>query len=114
MGLCRLCIAADPYFRMPVFLWNTPDWKTGLSWSIKECVKKVDGKPEPAFVLYVNGEDREGYEQFGEQIGTILEKDIPVFLKELGQEISDRGCKYDEWYAAHADRFKEIAAPYIE
>lgn len=77
-------------------------------------VKKVDGKPEPAFVLYVNGEDREGYEQFGEQIGTILEKDIPVFLKELGQEISDRGCKYDEWYAAHADRFKEIAAPYIE
>ena len=77
-------------------------------------VKKVDGKPESAFVLYVNGEDREGYEQFGEQIGTILEKDIPVFLKELGQEISDRGCKYDEWYAAHADRFKEIAAPYIE
>ena len=76
-------------------------------------VKKVEGKTEPAFVLYVNGEEEEGGERFGEQIGTILERDIPTFLKALGQEISDSGCKYDEWYAEHADRFKEIAAPYV-
>ena len=76
-------------------------------------VKKVEGKTEPAFVLYVNGEEEEGGERYGEQIGTILERDIPTFLKALGQEISDSGCKYDEWYAEHADRFKEIAAPYV-
>lgn len=76
-------------------------------------MKKVDGKPEPAFVLYVNGQDKEGTERFGEQIGTILEKDIPVFLKELGQEITVCGEKFDTWYEGHADRFKEIAAAYI-
>ena len=76
-------------------------------------VKKVDGKPQPAFVLCVNGNDEEGNERFGEQIGTILESDIPAFLKELGSEIAKSGLKYDEWYEAHADRFKEIAAPYV-
>lgn len=75
-------------------------------------VKKVDGKPQSAFVLTVNGEDEEGNERFGEQIGTILETEIPMFLKELGQEISDAGLTYEEWYAKHADRVKELAAKY--
>ena len=75
-------------------------------------VKKVDGKPQSAFVLTVNGEDEEGRERFGEQIGTILETEIPMFLKELGQEISDAGLTYEEWYAKHADRVKELAAKY--
>ncbi len=79
---------------------------------LRGAVKKVDGKPEPAFVLTVNGNDREGGERFGEQIGTLTEAEIPLFLKELGKEISDAGMKFDPWYEKHADRFKEIAAPY--
>ena len=76
-------------------------------------MKKVEGKPKPAFVLTVNGSDKEGKERFGEQIGTVTEAEIPVFLKELGKEISDAGMKFDEWYENHADRFKELAEPYV-
>lgn len=77
-------------------------------------VKKSEGVMQPAFVLTVNGEDAEGKERFGEQVGIILESDIPDFLKELGAEISQSGLLYDEWYESHAKRFIEIAKPYIE
>lgn len=76
---------------------------------LRGAVKKVDGKTQPAFVLTVNGNDEEGKERFGEQVGTITEAEIPVFFEELGKEISDAGMKFDEWYEVHADRFKEIA-----
>jgi len=76
-------------------------------------MKKVDGKPVSAFVLYVNGDDSQGCEQFGEQIGTILESEIPSFLKDLGTAISESGMDFDTWYGGNADKFKEIAAPYI-
>ena len=77
-------------------------------------VKKADGAMQPAFVLTVNGEDEEGRERFGEQIGTILESEIPAFLKELGTEIAKSGLKFDKWYEGYADRFVEIAKPYVE
>lgn len=76
-------------------------------------MKKVDGKPVSAFLLYVNGSDAQGREQFGELIGTILESEIPSFLKELGTAISESGMDFDTWYERNADKFKEIAAPYV-
>lgn len=76
-------------------------------------VKKADGAMQPAFVLTVNGEDSQGAERFGKQVGTILEKDIPSFLKELGSEIAASGMNFDKWYENHASRFDEIAAPYV-
>lgn len=77
-------------------------------------VKKADGAMQPAFVLTVNGEDSQGAECFGKQVGTILESDIPVFLKELGTEIAASGMNFEKWYENHASRFDEIAAPYAE
>lgn len=77
-------------------------------------VKRVDNKPQPAFVLVVNGKEEEGQEQFGEQLGTILESDIPKFLKELGDEIAAAGTTFDVWYEGHEDRLREIAASYTD
>lgn len=76
-------------------------------------MKKADGKSLPAFIMYVDGQDAEGSERFGEQIGTILETDIPLFLQELGREIEKEGKTFETWYAESPDRFKEIAAPYV-
>lgn len=78
------------------------------------AMKKVDGKPQPAFIMTVNGNDEEGRERFGEEVGTITEAEIPVFLKELGKEISDAGMTFEVWYEGHADRFAEIAAPFVQ
>ena len=76
-------------------------------------VKKVDGKPESGFVLFVNGLEGQNVAQFGEQIGTIAEAQIPKFMEELGKVIQESGMKFDEWYAENEDKFKEIAAPYV-
>lgn len=76
-------------------------------------MKKVDGKPESAFVLSVNGMEGQNNAQFGEQIGTILETKISDFMKDLGTVIQKSGLKFDEWYVENKDTFKEIAAPYV-
>jgi ferredoxin-nitrite reductase len=75
--------------------------------------KKVDGQSEPAFLLCVNGKEEERQERFGEQLGTILEKDIPPFLKALGEEIAGAGMKFEEWYQKYPERLKEIAAAFL-
>lgn len=76
-------------------------------------MKKVNGNPEPAFVLSVNGLEGQNNAQFGEQIGTILETEIPNFMRDLGAAIQESGLKFDEWYLENEDKFKEIAAPYV-
>ena len=76
-------------------------------------MKKVDGKPESAFILSVNGLEGQNDARFGEQIGAILETEIPKFMEELGTEIQASGLKFDEWYAENEEKFKEIAAPYV-
>lgn len=75
--------------------------------------RRVDGKPSSAFVLFVNGREEQGSACFGEEIGTILESDIPVFLKELGRVISEAGMDFETWYEDHKESFREIAAPYL-
>lgn len=78
------------------------------------AVKKAEGKSEPAYVLWVNGREEEGKEQFGEEMGAIPEREIPAFLEELGREIANAGMTFDEWYPGKAGRFREIAEKYTK
>ncbi len=50
-------------------------------------VKLVDKKPMPAYMLYAGGCDAQGAEQFGQELGMMLEQDIPAFLAELGRAV---------------------------
>lgn len=75
-------------------------------------MKKVDGKPVSAFVLYVNGKEGEPA-QFGEQLGTILEEEIPAFMKALGEKVSASGKDFETWYAENPEQLRAIAAPYL-
>ncbi|MGN0323230.1 MAG: nitrite/sulfite reductase [Oliverpabstia sp.] len=77
-------------------------------------VKSVDGKPQPAFVLYINGEQRQGQETMGKELGTMLEKDIPVFLTKLGKTVSDSGISYEEWNHSHPEALEKIAEPFLK
>lgn len=75
--------------------------------------KKTDKKPMPAFVLYVNGEERQGQETFGQELGTILEKDVPEFLVKLGRAVAGSGMDYETWNRENPDGLKKIAAEYL-
>lgn len=77
-------------------------------------VKVIDKVPNPAFTLHVGGSDREGMEQFGESLGVMLERDIPTFLMAVGEEVSNAGTVFDQWYEANEEKFREIAFKYLQ
>ena len=77
-------------------------------------VKMVDKKPNPAFVLYVNGNEFQGGETMGREAGTILEAQIPAFLVELGKTVAASGMTYAQWAAKDPAAIDAVAAPYIQ
>ena len=76
--------------------------------------KSVNGKAEPAFAFYVNGQDTQGEERFGEEWGVMLATDIPKFFVELGTVVSEEKVSYEQWYKKNMDILKNIAEPYLQ
>ena len=76
--------------------------------------KSVNGKAETAFAFYVNGQDTQGEERFGEEWGVMLATDIPKFFVELGTVISDEKVSYEQWYKKNMDTLKNIVEPYLQ
>lgn len=74
------------------------------------CVKPVDGKPQPAFKMFLGGSDALGAARFGEPAATVLERDIPALLVELGHAASALG--WEQWSAGHGDELNAIIAKY--
>lgn len=74
------------------------------------CVKPVDGKPQPAFKLFLGGSDALGKARFGEPVAVILEKEIPAMLVELGHAAAEQGWK--RWSAEHTAERDAIIARY--
>lgn len=75
--------------------------------------KSIDKKPHSAFVLYVNGEERQGQEAMGKELGTILEAQIPQFLVELGNTVAASGKDFSEWNAQDANALERVAEKYL-
>lgn len=76
--------------------------------------KSVNGKAEPAFAFYVNGQDTQGEERFGDEWGVMLATDIPKFFVELGTVISEEKVSYEQWYKKNMDTLKNIVEPYLQ
>ena len=75
-------------------------------------VKHVDGKPQPGFVLFVGGADRQGGETMGRELGAMRTEDIPVFLVQLGRAVADSGMGYAAWAKANSGALEAIAQAY--
>ena len=86
--------------------------QTGVM-GFRGAAKKVNGKAESAFLLFLNGCDIQGKEKMGEELGTILESQIPDFLISLGKAVAAAGVSFAEWNARNPQGVKEIAAPFI-
>ena len=54
-----------------------------------------------------------GEESFGEDLGVMLEEEIPSFLVELGRAIASDRSTYEEWVTKNPEKFKEIYKKYI-
>ncbi|MEY8337395.1 nitrite/sulfite reductase [Lachnospiraceae bacterium 62-35] len=76
-------------------------------------VKMVDGKPKPAFVLYVNGSDRQGKEAMGRELGVMLEEKIPDFIVTLGEAVAETQKSFVQWNAENPMGLEKAAGPYL-
>lgn len=76
--------------------------------------KRVDGKMEPAFKLFVNGDSEEPGAHLGIEKGVLLETVIPEFFAALGKRISAADSTFDVWYPTHTEEFDTLAAEYAE
>lgn len=76
-------------------------------------VKLMDKVPHPAFTLYVHGCDVQGKEAMGEEVGVILEEDIPGFLIELGKRVEASGKDFHAWLAENPGGIREAAEKYL-
>lgn len=72
----------------------------------------ADG-PKFAFAVYENGSECIGSERMGEELGVMLEDDIPEFFVSLGHAISAEGLTYDEFHRKYPDGVKKIAEAFI-
>ena len=75
--------------------------------------KPTEDGPKYAFAVYENGCELEGAEQFGKEIGVMLEEDIPEFFAELGHAVADTGLNFMEFREKYPERILQIAQSYI-
>ena len=75
-------------------------------------MKPVDGKPRPAFKIFLGGSGALGAARFGEAGAVILEEDVPALLVELGRAASAAGQGWAQWSEAHAGERDAIIAKY--
>ncbi|MGN1405495.1 MAG: nitrite/sulfite reductase, partial [Erysipelotrichaceae bacterium] len=73
--------------------------------------KVIDKVPQVAFMFYAGGNDIQGKETMGKEVGVMLEKDIPDFLIELGKAVEASNLSFDEWYTI--EKAEEIAKKYL-
>lgn len=76
-------------------------------------IKMVDKKPMPGFMLFINGEDGLHDEQLGEEVGVMLEDDIPKFIVELGKLVESSQKNYSDFIKENPDAIKTLAQKYI-
>ena len=76
-------------------------------------VRQTPEGPKPAFAVFEKGCETQGKEAFGEDLGVMLEDEIPSFLVELGRAIAADHSSYEEWMAENRDKFLEIVGKYI-
>lgn len=80
---------------------------------LRGAVKVVDRKPIAGFGLFVGGDDRQGYEKMGEELGVIPLDQVPSFFVDLGRQITASNLAFEEWVRQNPDGVAQIAANYL-
>lgn len=75
--------------------------------------KPTEDGPQFAFAIYENGCEKLGQEQFGEELGVVLEKDIPELLVEIGKAVEAENMTYTQFRKQFPDKVIEIVKKYV-
>lgn len=121
-GLLKACVEAVREAKLPgnalpqIHISGCPSscgtHQTG-SIGFRGGAKAIEKKSRPGYVLYVNGEERQGAEAMGKELGFLLEEKVPVFLVKLGQAVAESGQGYPEWNQEHPGQLEQIAEEFL-
>ncbi len=121
-GLLRACVQAVREAELPdgalpqIHISGCPSscgtHQTGTL-GFRGASRLVEGKPQSAFTLYAGGEQAQGCEAMGREVGVLLEADIPAFLVELGRAVAGSGKDFAAWYRDDPQGVDRLAAPYL-
>lgn len=121
-GLLRACVQAVREANLPdgalpqIHISGCPSscgtHQTGIM-GFRGASKLVDGKPQSAFILYLGGNQAQGHEAMGRELGHMLESDIPTFLVTLGKTVVASGMDFSAWLQANPQGVEEAAAPFL-
>lgn len=76
-------------------------------------VKMIDKKPLPGFAVSISGNDEQGNENFGEELGVMASDDIPEFVIELGKAVTESGMDYEKFASEKESVLREIINKYV-
>lgn len=71
-------------------------------------VKQTENGPKPAFAVFEKGCELQGNECFAEDLGVMLEADIPEFFAKLGLAITNAGLDYNTFVTHRRKDFLNI------
>ncbi|WP_455715821.1 nitrite/sulfite reductase [Anaerosporobacter sp.] len=75
--------------------------------------KPTNDGPKFAFAVYEDGCELLGKENFGKEMGVIVEEDIPEFLVDIGKEVTSLGLTYEEYRKKYPEKLGQLAAKYL-
>lgn len=74
--------------------------------------RKIGDSLESVFTLYYGGTVKEGETKLGNQISSMIARDIPVFIGELASKLSEKRQHFSEFCAIEHDQFINLVKKY--
>jgi ferredoxin-nitrite reductase len=75
--------------------------------------KRVNDITEDVFELHIGGKVGKGITRFGTVVGTLLDREIPLFMRDLASSLEDYQLPFDEYIEVKMDDFNNILKPYL-
>ena len=75
--------------------------------------KVVDGKPQPAFKVFINGNGTLEGPRMSDEVGVLTVADIPNFFIDLVKVLDTAGQDFDTWIVEQPEAFQAILAKYL-
>ena len=76
------------------------------------AVKQTPDGPKPAFAIFIGGCAEQGKECIADTGKAITVEEIPLFLVELGRQISSENTTYENWIKEHSDMLDALIEKY--
>lgn len=98
-----------------IYISGCPSSCTGhqaSGFGFRGALKKTDNGQKIGFAVFVGGDERQGSELLAGQGPVIIAEDIPKFLAELGDMVTEAKSTYDKWITENHEKLDALIEKY--